>query len=203
MVLFKSRVDSAKKQGKVQCVRKISKSLHTLTLSFLSSLDSPHPASHTVFQVHSLLSLNRYIISSFSQSFIRQTPCEFLVRSKHLMDCVCLLRMPLSPLPRFLSNTAYFIQNSERNPFYREDSPVSSKAHFASSFSVFATLCMHFFYLLSIWDDNYRFTYLSPSLACERSEGRACPSVISEALVPGSWSEPSKYLMNEEGMKKA
>lgn len=156
--MFKSRVDSAKKQGKVQCVRKISKSLHTLTLSFLSSLDSPHPASHTVFQVHSLLSLNRYIISSFSQSFIRQTPCEFLVRSKHLMDCVCLLRMPLSPLPRFLSNTAY---------------------------------------------DNYRFTYLSPSLACECSEGRARPSVISEALVPGSWSEPSKYLMNEEGMKKA
>lgn len=116
------------------------------------------------------------------------------------MDCVCLLRMPLSPLPRFLSNTAYFIQNSERNPFYREDSSVSSKTHFASSFSVFATLCMHFFYLLSIWDDNYRFTYLSPSLACERSEGRARPSLISEALVPGSWSEPSKYLMNGEGM---
>lgn len=131
--MFKSRVDSAKKQGKVQCVRKISKSLHTLTLSFLSSLDSPHPASHTVFQVHSLLSLNRYIISSFSQSFIRQTPCEFLVRSKHLMDCVCLLRMPLSPLPRFLSNTAYFIQNSERNPFYREDSP----GFFQSSFGLF------------------------------------------------------------------
>lgn len=130
--MFKSRVDSAKKQGKVQCVRKISKSLHNLTLSFLSSLDSPHPASHTVFQVHSLLSLNRYIISSFSQSFIRQTPCEFLVRSKHLMDCVCLLRTPLSPLPRFL----FKIQSETLSFGKARLTPVSSKAHFASSFSV-------------------------------------------------------------------
>lgn len=108
---------------------------------------------------------------------------------------------PLNALDFFSTQyTLFLFQNPERNPFYWEG--LSDTCFFQSSFClfflcVFTTSCVHFFYLLSIWDDNYWFPCLSPSLACEHSEGRTHPSVISEALMPRSWSEPSNYLMNE------
>lgn len=79
------------KQGKVQFIRKLFKSVQKLPLSFLASLHSPNPLlKHSMLQLHQPLSSHTFIISSFAQSFIQQISTEFLVCSKHGDGLQCL-----------------------------------------------------------------------------------------------------------------